>query len=77
MNTTTPTTPATDTLSGPEAAALIGVNPATLWRWTRDGHIPGVVAHAGRYIYDRNEIEKFGATRIDRSGIRNRIKKAA
>ena len=75
--TTNHTIPAADALSGPEAAALIGVNHATLWRWTRAGHVPGVAAYAGRYIYDRNEIVKFGATRIDRTGIRNRIKKAA
>lgn len=76
MNTT-PTIPATDALSGPEAAALIGVDHSTLWRWTRAGHVPGVIVYAGRYIYDRREIETFGATRIDRSGIRNRLKKAA
>lgn len=73
----TDTIPADVALSGPEAAALIGVDHSTLWRWTRAGHVPGVISYAGRYIYDRNEIEKFGATRIDRSGIRNRIKKAA
>ena len=71
------TIPADAAMSGPEAAALIGVDPSTLWRWTRAGHVPGVIAYAGRYIYDRRELKDFATTRIDRSGIRNRIKKAA
>lgn len=76
MNPTTPF-PAPDALTAPEAAALIDVPPSTLWRWTREGHVPGVSSFAGCFIYDRAALEEFGATRIDRTGIRNRIKKAA
>ena len=77
MNTTSATIPAPDALTSTEAATLIGVNQTTLWRWTRAGHIPGVMVYAGRFIYDRNELKRFATARIDRSGVHTRLKKAA
>lgn len=76
-NTTPALIPAPDALTSTEAAALIGVVPSTLWRWTRAGHIPGVMVYAGRFVYDRAALEEFSATRINRSGLHKRIKKAA
>ena len=40
MTTKAKTKPPKATLSVPKAAAEIGVNPATLYRWIADGHVP-------------------------------------
>ena len=37
-------------LSARDTAAFYGVSPATLWRWTKQGHIPEPV-HIGRRVF--------------------------
>ncbi len=43
-----------------EAAALLGVDLATLRQWVREGKLP-VAMRRGRRVFHRSDLERFGA----------------
>lgn len=52
----------TDWLSLAEAAALLGVHPSTLRRWSDEDRLPSIRTSGGHRRFDRLVIERFIAT---------------
>jgi DNA-binding transcriptional MerR regulator len=49
-----------------EAAAMVGVNPATLDRWGREGLIPALVLPSGQRRYRQADLLEFTRPRRGR-----------
>jgi excisionase family DNA binding protein len=67
MSDERPETDETPTMTVPELAARIGIDPSTARRYLRAGQLPGI--HVGnRWLIDRERAERFMAGREDAAG---------